>query len=189
MEEETYGIGREKLIKNKIAFPVYLTGDKEEKHITYTDTLEIESLYQSDNELTEDGYTLIAYLTDPSQGLKYEEVFMVYQDYDDFVDESAITMEEAIDALHKEQIRERVKPIINGHEPHSYEMTYALRENRELDTAAGPIGMRVKWGSCEEDYSMFDIDEFVEVESKPGPILELWTQDGIAMRKGKNAAG
>lgn len=83
---EVYGIERAQLIKNKISFPVYLTGDKEETHITYTDTLEMESQYLADNELTADGYTLIAIIKDPAQPAieNWEEVFMVNSDYEDF---------------------------------------------------------------------------------------------------------
>ena len=65
-------------------FPVLFTADKRQDYIVYTTTLTIEPQYLSENELTSDGYNLIAIISDPYQNIEPSEVFMVHADYIDF---------------------------------------------------------------------------------------------------------
>lgn len=70
------------------AFPVIYTDDHESGYVEFTETLVIEYLYQSDNELTaDDGTNLIAYVTDPKQELDHREVLMLSVDYFEFHEE------------------------------------------------------------------------------------------------------
>lgn len=65
-------------------FPVLFTACKLQSDIRFTTTLTIEPQYLSENELTSDGYNLIAIISDPSQNIEPSEVFMVHVDYIDF---------------------------------------------------------------------------------------------------------
>ncbi len=71
------------------AFPARKTADHTDCYINYTPTLTIDMQYQFDNECTKDaGMNMVAMVTDPSQDLKNEEIFMLSVDHTDFHDSS-----------------------------------------------------------------------------------------------------
>jgi len=62
--------------------PIRWTDKHEDDYLYHTDTLKLELAFHSDNELTEEGYNIILYVTDPSKGIECREAFGISADYD-----------------------------------------------------------------------------------------------------------
>jgi hypothetical protein len=69
-------------LKEDTQVPIQWTGNFEDEWLGHTDTLEIELGFHSDNQLTDEGYNIVIYITDSSKGWGAREAFAISADFD-----------------------------------------------------------------------------------------------------------